>query len=108
MTFPAPESEPPIVLLCESTIDIPNGWFGRREFPSSVVPMKLPCTRLLLASLVDVDTIKMPAWLLPEIKLRDFGEVPPMRLLLAFLILMPSSPLPAAVVPVASVPMKQD
>ena len=75
--------KPPTRLLPASTIKTPRLAFGNGSVPFALVPMKLPCTRLLVAP---APLISMPLAVgvegppFPEMTFRAVGVLPPMRL----------------------------
>ena len=102
ITLRAPAVVPPTVLfVAKLSMNTPNRLLPSATMPLLSVPMKLPCTRLLVAPLPSIPT---PS-LLPEIILRASAVVPPIRLLAAPEMKTPSPELPSAAVPLAFVPI---
>ena len=76
MTLRAPACAPPISLLKELDSILTPVLLKIASVPAALVPIKLPCTRLLLASL---PVIQMPlSW--PEMRLAAPVTAPPIRL----------------------------
>jgi hypothetical protein len=106
MTFRAAAVVPPIVLFADPKfIKTPSETFATATVPVTSVPMKLPCTRLPER----VPPMEIPGPLLPEMRLRAPGAVPPIVWLEEFpdcpSVTTPV-PFPMARVPAALVPMK--
>ena len=106
MVLPSAVTVPPIVLLTElpsmpASISTPVP-LPRASVPVTSVPMESSCTRSPESS----SSRAMPAASLAEMILRAPAAVPPIVTPVACSSSMPSVPLPRAIVPDSSVPMK--
>ncbi len=101
ITLPAPGAVPPIVLPEDPTIT-PSRLLPSAAVPAASVPMRFPSTVMPLEALV----MLTPYVPLPEITLAEPAAVPPIVSDEAFVMRMPSSVLPSATAPAASVPIR--